>query len=57
MKTTPNIEAALTLLEIAYNILVNNSPINRAEGNIEQAELEEANAEQIETALQILKGL
>lgn len=54
MKTKPNTEAAITILEIAYNIMTNNAPINRAKGNIEQADMEDANAEQIKTALEIL---
>ena len=45
---------AITQLEIAKDVMVNNEPINRAEGNIEQADLERANAENLDLALDIL---
>ena len=35
----------------------NNEPINRREGNIEQADLEAANAESYRKAIKVLKAL
>jgi hypothetical protein len=50
-------QAAISTLEIALDILKNNEPINRAEGNVEQADLEARNAAEIEVALVVLRGL
>ena len=47
--------ATITELGIALNILENNEPINRAEGNIEQADLEAASAVEIRDALSVLR--
>ena len=46
--------AAIAQLEITLNILETNEPINRAEGNIEQADLEAASAVEIREALGVL---
>lgn len=50
--TTEN--AATAVLEVALNTLENNEPINRAEGAIEQADLEAKSAEEIRGALETL---
>lgn len=50
-----SIEGALTTLEVALDVLRNNEPINRAEGNMEQANLEARNAADIERALKLLR--
>lgn len=49
-------KAAITQLEISLATLVNNEPINRSEGNIEQAELEAKNAAEIRQALAVLNA-
>ena len=49
--------AAITYLESTLEILETNEPINRAGGDIEQADLEARHAIEIKRALQILKGL
>lgn len=48
--------AAISNLEIYLDILVTNEPINRSEGNVEQADLELKNAEEVREALGILKA-
>lgn len=48
--------AAINELEIVLSTLENNEPINRAEGNIDQADLEHANATEIRTALGVLRA-
>ena len=48
--------AAIAQLEISLEALENNEPINRKEGNEEQADLEAKNAEEIRQALVILTG-
>ena len=48
--------AAIVELEIKLEILEINEPINRAEGNIEQADTEAANASEIRQALAVLKA-
>lgn len=40
-------KAAIEQLEISLGILMNNEPINRTEGNIEQADLELKNSIEI----------
>lgn len=48
--------AAINTLEIALSVMETNEPINRAEGNIEQADLELANATDYRKALDILRA-
>ena len=48
--------AAINTLTIALETLENNEPINRAEGSVEQADLEAANASEIRSALSVLKA-
>lgn len=48
--------AAINTLTIALETLENNEPINRAEGNADQADLEAANAAEIRTALAVLNA-
>ena len=48
--------AAINTLTIALEILEINEPINRERGNVEQAELEAANAVEMREALAILRG-
>ncbi len=48
-------QAAITNLEISLEVLENNEPINRAEGNIAQADLELRSAEEIREGLAILR--
>lgn len=47
-------QAAITNLEISLETLENNEPINRAEGNIAQADLELRNAREIREGLRVL---
>lgn len=47
--------AAVVALEVALDTLKTNEPINRAEGNIDQAELEAQSAVEIEQALEVLR--
>jgi len=49
-------KAAITQLEISLETLVNNEPINRKEGNEEQADLEAKNAAEIRQALVVLNA-
>lgn len=49
-------KAAIAQLEVNLETLLNNEPINRAEGNTEQADLEAANASEIRQALAVLKA-
>lgn len=49
-------DAAVTALEVARDVAATNEPINRAEGNIEQADLEAKTVEQIDNALETLKN-
>ena len=49
-------KAAITELEIALETMETNEPINRAEGNTEQADLEAANAADYRQALAVLKA-
>lgn len=44
----------LVIIENALNVAVNNEPINRAEGNIEQADLELVVAEECRKALTLI---
>ncbi len=48
-------KSAIETLEISLNALTTNEPINRAAGNIEQADLEAANAAEIREALDVLR--
>lgn len=48
--------AAIATLQIALDVLENNEPINRREGNIDQANLQLKNAAEIRTALEILEN-
>lgn len=50
------VKAAIEQLEISLETLVTNEPINRAEGNTEQADLEAENASEIRQALAVLKA-
>lgn len=47
--------AAIATLEVALQTLETNEPINRAEGNIAQADLEAKNAVEIRQALDLLR--
>lgn len=49
-------KAAVSALELYRNTLKTNEPINRAEGNIEQADAEAANLVEVEAALARLAG-
>ena len=49
-------KAAIAQLEISLNVLEGNEPINRSNGNVEQAELEAKNAADIRQALAILRA-
>lgn len=51
-----DLAAAVSTLRIALDVVETNSVINMGEGNIEQAELEQANAESFRAALGILDG-
>lgn len=46
---------AITILTNALDVVETNEPINRREGNFEQADLEFATANEIRLALQILQ--
>jgi len=48
--------AAITYLETSLSVLETNEPINRAEGNVEQADLEAISAFQIREGIEILKA-
>jgi hypothetical protein len=45
---------AITLLQINLETMLNNAPINESRGNIEQAELERANAQSYLKAIELL---
>lgn len=47
---------AIAELERALGVLENNEPINRAEGNLEQADLEADGARDIRAALGVLRA-
>ena len=49
-------KAAINELTIALQTMETNEPINRAEGNIEQAEHEASNAADFRQALAVLKA-
>lgn len=51
-----DVSAAVAQLEIALNVVTTNEPINRAEGKVEQADLERANAEQFRAAIDVLRA-
>ena len=48
-------KAAITQLQIHLDVLTTNEPINRAEGNTEQADLEATNAAEIRQAIAVLE--
>ena len=48
--------AAVTYLETSLNVLETNEPINRAEGNIEQADLEAVSILQIKEGIEVLRA-
>ena len=48
--------AAITYLETSLNVLETNEPINRSEGNIEQADLEAISISQIKEGIEVLKS-
>lgn len=50
-------KSAITTLEIALETMKNNEPINRKEGNEEQADLEAKNAAEMRQALHILRAV
>lgn len=47
---------AISILEIALETMVTNEPINRREGNVDQADLEARNATEIRQALTVLRA-
>jgi len=49
--------SVITMLEIALDTMETNEPINRKEGNEEQANLEAKNAAEIRRALRILRAI
>jgi hypothetical protein len=49
-------KAAIAELEIALETMETNEPINRAEGNVEQADMEAVNAADYRQALAVLKA-
>lgn len=49
-------EEAINELEICLSILENNEPINRREGNIEQADLEAKNIASFRRAIEHLRS-
>lgn len=49
-------QAAINELEIYLEILETNEPINRAEGNIDQADSEKQNAIEVRAALDKLRS-
>ena len=48
--------AAINELQIALDVVEGNEPINRNLGNIEQADLEAANARDFRSAIAVLKA-
>lgn len=50
-----NMQAAIDELEIFLHTLETNEPINRAQGNIAQADAELQSADQVRRALALLK--
>lgn len=51
-----SVQAGITTLEIALGVVTTNEPINRAAGNIEQADLEARNALEFSEALTLLRA-
>lgn len=49
-------EDAINILQISLHTMENNEPINRAEGNIAQADLEARTAASIRQAIAVLSG-
>lgn len=47
--------AAITYLETSLNVLETNEPINRSEGNVEQADCEAVAIFQIKEGIKVLK--
>lgn len=56
LKPTPDYSAAIDQLEISLEFIETNEPINRHEGNVEQADLERDNAISFRAAIAKLKG-
>lgn len=54
VKPEANVELAVAALEQSLSVVETNEPINRAEGNIEQAQLEAETAESIREAITVL---
>jgi hypothetical protein len=52
----PQFASAAEILRQSLHVMENNSPINRAEGHLEQAELEDQTAESIRAALEKLEA-
>lgn len=50
-------KSAITTLKIALDTLENNEPINRRDGNHEQADLEARNAAEIRAAIHVLTAI
>lgn len=50
-------KAAIVVLQLALSTALNNAPINEAEGNLEQAALERANAKGYQEALDIIERI
>lgn len=50
-----DVSAAIVQLQIALDVVTTNEPINRAEGKVEQADLERDNAEQFRNAIGVLQ--
>lgn len=48
-------KAAIEYLKVYHEILTTNEPINRAEGNEDQANLEAENAKEVEAAIKLLE--
>ena len=55
VEPSPPVAAAITALEVTRDTLETNEPINRAEGNDEQADLEAKSAEEVKQAIEVLK--
>lgn len=49
-------DAAIATLEISLSVLETNEPINRARGDVDQADLEAESAAQTRKALEILRA-
>ncbi len=56
VKVKASLGAAIETLKVALDVCETNEPINRAEGKIDQADLEYNNALEIRNALDILNS-